>query len=138
MNRKAGVTNFIVLSLLLSVSLSYGQNPDKKHKYIRPTNDKSIETDLHSNKTVIVDFWAIWCKPCHILYPEYEKAAKQMHNQVTFYKLDVDNNKATVAKYSITNIPVLIIFKNGKEVKRIAGTTQAERIVADLQEILKK
>jgi thioredoxin 1 len=67
--------------------------------------------------------------------PEYEEVAKAMHKKAGFYKLDFDLCKATNERHQVAAIPTIIIFKEGKEVKRYVGLTSKERIIADLKVI---
>jgi thioredoxin 1 len=70
---------------------------------------------------VIVDFWAAWCGPCRTVGPIVEDLASTHADKVTVGKLNVDDNQATAAKFGIMSIPTLILFKDGKPVKKIIG-----------------
>jgi len=136
------VRNIIIFSVLYSfcISVSCTQGVDKKSKYIYPTieSDSAFRSAIQSQKYVVVDFWAIWCRPCQLFLSEYEDIAKKFHKKIAFYKLDVEQCPLTVQEYGTKMIPVIIIYKNGKEIKRYVGLTAKERIIIDLEEILKK
>lgn len=74
-----------------------------------------------NDKIVIVDFWADWCMPCHMLSPVIEEISEEFKDKVKVCKLDVDNNSDIASKYEIMSIPNVVFFKNGKEVSRLIG-----------------
>lgn len=71
--------------------------------------------------TVVVDFYADWCPPCQKLGPIFEQAASQMGDGMTFAKANVDVATKASQKYNVASIPTLILFKDGKEIKRRMG-----------------
>lgn len=75
---------------------------------------------LNSKETCVVDFWAPWCGPCKIFEKTFEKSEKKF-STFSFYKLNVDSNKKAVKSLGILSIPTIIVFKGGKEIKRISG-----------------
>lgn len=85
---------------------------------------------------LVVDCWAPWCAPCRMLSPVIDKLATELQGKVVFGKLNVDNNKAIAARYSITSIPALLVFKNGKLVDRIIGAVPEQMIVQRLQPLM--
>ena len=86
-------------------------------KYFTDENfDKSIAQGI-----VLVDFYADWCGPCRMLTPVVEELAKEMDGKITVAKIDTDQAMNTAAKYEVTSIPTLILFKNGEVVKRVVG-----------------
>lgn len=86
--------------------------------------DDSTYTDvvLKAQGTVFVDFWAPWCGPCRAIAPAVESLAK--HNPtVTVVKVNVDDAQQVAEDLGIRAIPTLIVYKDGKEVKRHVGGT---------------
>lgn len=81
----------------------------------------------NSHKLVVVEFFAEWCMPCLMISPIIEDLALQM-KEVKFVKINKEDNSELVSKYSVTSIPCLIVFKEGKEVERIIGTHSADVI----------
>jgi len=132
--------NVLIFSILyiFCTLFSHAQEHDKNSKYIHPVIelDSVFQNAILSQEYVVVDFWAVWCKPCQMFLSEYEQIAKKFHKKVSFYKLDIDKCPATAKEYNAKMIPVIIIFKNGKEVKRYIGLTSKERIIFDLEEII--
>lgn len=84
---------------------------------------------------VLVDFYADWCGPCKMLGPVIEGLDDKMEN-VTFYKLNVDNSSDIARRYGVQAIPNLIIFKDGKAVDQITGFVPEAEIVSHLQKVL--
>src|SRR5437899_6264603 len=84
--------------------------------------DSNFEAEvLKSDKPVLVDFWAEWCMPCKMLTPTIEKLAKDYQGKVKVGKVDTDSNRDTAIKYSISNIPTVILFKSGEMSQRFVG-----------------
>jgi thioredoxin 1 len=76
----------------------------------------------------LVDFHANWCGPCRMLTPILEQVAKEIKGKAVIAKVDIDSESNTAALFSITSVPTMILFKDGKEVKRIIGLKNAEAI----------
>lgn len=100
---------------------------------MKNTTDDQFETDvLKSDKPVLVDFWAEWCTPCHMIAPFVKQIADEQQNVLRVAKLDIDENPITPGRYGIMSIPTLMLFKNGEAVARITGAMPKERIMAQL------
>jgi thioredoxin 1 len=74
-----------------------------------------------SQVPILVDFWAPWCNPCLKAAPILEELSADLEGRIAFAKINVDENNDSAGKMNITNIPCLIVFKGGQEVKRIIG-----------------
>ncbi len=70
---------------------------------------------------VLVDFFATWCGPCKMIAPYLEEMDEKTGDQVSFYKVDVDQEKVLAASQNISAMPTLKIFNNGVEIKTIVG-----------------
>jgi putative thioredoxin len=84
---------------------------------------------------VLVDFWADWCQPCHMLTPVIEKAVAAHDGEVELAKLDVDSNPATAARYGVRGLPTVKVFRDGNVVDEFTGAQPAavvERFIDEL------
>ena len=87
---------------------------------------------------VVVDFWASWCGPCKAMAPAYAQVAEQMKDQALFTKVNTENAQQLGAQLNIRSIPTLAVFRNGKEVDRIAGALPANQLQQWIQQALTK
>lgn len=85
---------------------------------------------LQNDQPTLVDFWATWCGPCKVVEPILEELAKKYAGRLTIGKVEIDANPHTVEDHHIKQIPTLILFKGGKEVKRMIGALPAVEIEA--------
>lgn len=82
---------------------------------IKVVSDASFDQDvLKSSKPVLVDFWAEWCGPCRALAPVFAEVAAMHQEQVSFAKINIDENPQMASKFGVMSIPTLILFKNGQ------------------------
>jgi putative thioredoxin len=91
--------------------------------------------DRSAQLPVLVDFWADWCQPCHMLAPVIEKAVDAHAGKIELAKLDADNNQATAARYGVRGLPTVKAFRNGEVVDEFTGAQPAlvvERFIAGL------
>lgn len=69
----------------------------------------------------LVDFWAEWCFPCHMVAPTIERIAETYIGRVTVGKLNVDENRRTMMRFAVSGIPTIGVFKDGKLVDMVVG-----------------
>jgi len=99
--------------------------------------DKEFDREiLQSQIPALVDFWAPWCAPCHIIAPAVEEIAKKFGGRIKVAKMNVDENRATPGNYGIMGIPTLILFKNGKIVDRVVGAVPQSRLETVVEKVL--
>jgi thioredoxin 1 len=91
--------------------------------------DQDFENEvLHSEVPVLVDFWAEWCTPCHIVSPVVEEIAREQQGKLRAVKLNVDDSPDIAQHYGVMSIPTLILFKGGEEKARVVGARGKDAI----------
>ena len=97
-------------------------------------NDDNFEQEvLKSSVPVLVDFWAEWCGPCRVIAPTVDQLATEYAGKMKVVKLDVDANMEVSSRYSVLNIPTLLLFKDGHAVEKIVGALPKPALVARIQ-----
>jgi thioredoxin 1 len=106
---------------------------EKMTELISSVNEKTFQQEvLGSGLPVLVDFWAPWCAPCRALQPTIDALASAFRGSVNFVKVNVDDNPHLAQQYGIRGIPTLVLFKAGKEERRLvgaAGRSAIERLI---------
>ena len=94
--------------------------------HITLTKDNFAKEVLHSEKPVLVDFWASWCGPCMALAPTVDEVAEEQ-SAVAVGKVNVDDEPELARQYRIMSIPTLMLFQNGEPVRReVGGKSKSE------------
>jgi putative thioredoxin len=78
-----------------------------------------------SELPVLVDFWADWCQPCHMLAPVIERAVDAHKGSIELAKLDVEANQATAARFEVRSLPTVKAFRDGRVVTEFTGAQPA-------------
>ncbi len=91
---------------------------------------------LASEVPVLVDFWAQWCPPCHVLAPVLEELAQEYAGRVRIVKVDADDNPQTILAYGIMSMPTLTVFRRGTVVSQVVGAQPKARLRAQLDAAL--
>ena len=86
------------------------------------TDQTFKENVLTHERPALVDFWASWCGPCKALSPVIDSIAQDFENEISVFKVNVDDNPNLARTYNIHSIPTMILFIDGKERKRIVGS----------------
>ncbi len=104
---------------------------------VSEVTDQQFETEiLKSEKPVLVDFWADWCVPCHMVSPVVEEIGIDKAENMRVAKLNVDDNPTTAQRYGVMSIPTLILFVGGEERARVVGAKPKEAILREIEEHL--
>ena len=134
------ILGVFVLALVFSFYRRYKMAASMSKK---PVSDKLvILTDATFKKQIakgvsLVDFWAAWCTPCKIQGPVVNEIAEEFSDVAKICKLDVQHNQRVAAELGIRNIPTVLIFKDGKIVKKFVGVKTKSVLMKAVKEALK-
>ncbi len=93
-------------------------------------NDENFEEEvLNSDMPVLVDFWAPWCGPCHMVAPIVEEIGKEYEGKLKVCKINIDEAPQTAARYGIMSIPTLGIFKDGQMADSVLGAVPKDVLI---------
>lgn len=121
--------------------MSRGKMPEHKESFLNKpviVTDATLPEMVQKYPLVVVDCWAPWCAPCHIVAPVIEELAKDYNGKIVFGKLNIDENQRIAMKYGIMSIPTLLIFKNGKLVDAPIGAMPREMLEPIITKHLRK
>ena len=100
--------------------------------------DTTFSTEVERSTTpVLLDMWADWCGPCHMLAPTIDQLSSEMAGRVKVAKLNIDENPGTANRFGVRSIPTLLVLKGGKEIDRLVGVQPKQEIVRRLENVLK-
>ena len=99
----------------------YAQESMSKTVHIQSTSQFSAL--LSSSTIVVADFYADWCGPCRQIAPIYEQLSAQLSrpNQITFSKINTDEQQDLARSYGVRAMPTFMIFKNARQIDFIEG-----------------
>jgi len=109
-----------VIGRLLNKSRDRGLK-DGGDKQVVVVDEGSLNRLLANRQTVLVDFWAEWCGPCVMMNRSLEQLAERQGDACRVAKVNASSQRQLTRAYSVRGLPTLILFENGKEVKRHAG-----------------
>ena len=98
--------------------------------------DSTFAAEVEQSSTpVLLDFWADWCGPCHMLAPTLDQLSFELAGVVKVAKLNIDENPLTAGRFRVQSIPTLLVLKSGKEIDRIVGVHPKQDIVSRLKAV---
>ena len=94
----------------------------------------NFETEvLHSDKSVLLDFYANWCGPCKMLSPVLQEIAEEYADTLKVGKVNVDEQMELAMRFQVSSIPMVVLFKNGKAVAKSVGYRPKAQLLAMVQ-----
>ena len=100
----------------------------------QPVTDATFAQDVEGSPVpVLVDAWAPWCGPCHMIAPIIDQLAAELAGRVRVVKLNVDDNPRTAARFDLRSIPTLLVLKGGREIDRLVGVQPKQEIARRLE-----
>ena len=91
--------------------------------------DASWQADvLDSELPVLVDFWAEWCGPCKMIGPSLEEISDELAGKVTIAKMDIMENTGIPGELGVQSIPLMVLFKGGKQVAQKLGAAPKSQL----------
>ena len=113
-------------------------NAEATSAVINVTDDTFQDLVLSSSfgQAVLVDFWAQWCPPCHMLSPVLHEIAAELSDKLIIAKVNVDENQVIAQRYGILAMPTLTVFRNGEIISQVVGARPKRRLLAELNALL--
>lgn len=124
---------FILLNIYARLKMKNTPQVDN-HKDILTLSEKNFQQQT-KGKVVLVDFWAAWCAPCRMMAPILNDVAGELSGNQKVGKINIEQQKTLASQFKVRSIPTLILFKNGKEIKRFVGIKQKEFLLKEIQAV---
>jgi thioredoxin len=103
-----------------------------------PVTDQTFAEQVERSQIpVLLDLWADWCGPCHMLAPTVDQLSSELAGKVKVAKLNIDENPNVANRFGVRSIPTLLVLKDGREVDRLVGVQPKQEILRRLQTHLK-
>lgn len=124
----------LVFGLLMYRSYSRMKNMPmvENHEKIITLSDKNF-TNQTKGRLMLVDFWAAWCGPCRMIAPILNDLAGELEGSAYIGKVDVDKYQSLAQKFQVRGIPTLILFRDGKELKRFVGVKPKNYLLKEIK-----
>ncbi len=88
---------------------------------MRELSTEEFDQAVRSERPLVVDFWAPWCRPCKAIRPILEELERETEGRVEFAGVDIDNYPEVAARYDVLSIPTVILFANGEPKETLVG-----------------
>ncbi|EDS71712.1 thioredoxin [Anaerofustis stercorihominis] len=96
--------------------------------------NKTFKEEINDNRLVIVDFWAPWCGPCSAFSPVIDEVSEE-RNDIKVCKVNVDDERMLAMKNKVMSIPTLLMYKDGKQVKRTQGAMTKQELLEVIDQV---
>lgn len=100
---------------------------------LRITKENFEQEVLHSNKPVLLDFWAAWCGPCQMAAPILKQVAEDVKDTAVVGKVNVQEEPELMEKFGVINIPTFIVLRNGEVAEKTVGVQNRDILLGMLQ-----
>ncbi len=124
------VVGFILLNVYARIKLKNTAIVED-HKEIITLTDKNFQQQT-KGKVMLVDFWAAWCAPCRMMAPVLNEVSEALSGNRTVGKINVEEQQLLAQRFNVRSIPTLVLFKDGKEVKRFVGIKQKDFLLKEI------
>ncbi len=104
--------------------------------YIVLTDSNFTQEVIENPGPILLQIGASWSGACHIMAPILERVIDDLKRQIRLGKLDIETNEGTAKEYGVTELPILLFFKNGQIKDHIVGTISAKKLAARLQIVI--
>ncbi|GIP36779.1 thioredoxin [Paenibacillus sp. J31TS4] len=88
---------------------------------IREMDTQAFEEAIERKGTMLVEFGAVWCPPCRVLLPILEEIEKEREGRLPVWKVDCDASPELAARFGITGMPTVLVFRDGEPQERLVG-----------------
>jgi thioredoxin 1 len=113
-------------------------SPTGRSGELLAVTDETFEKEvLGHDKPVLVDFWAQWCPPCHMIAPVLAEIAGERADDLTIRKINADENPVTARTYQVMSLPTLMLFRNGQPIQALVGARPKARLISELDAALR-
>lgn len=104
---------------------------------VQEINDNNFESKVINSENIsIVDFWAPWCGPCRKMSAVIDEVATEFQGKINVFKINTDDNLKSAKEYSISGLPSILIFKDGKPIERLVGLMPKDTLANNIKKHL--
>jgi thioredoxin 2 len=105
--------------------------------WVVDATDATFDVEAQSTATAVVDLWAPWCGPCRMVSPILEELARDHAGRLKIIKVNVDENRNLAQRFAAMSIPLMIVWKDGREVDRIVGAMPRPMLASKIEPHIK-